>query len=48
MQKLERCGVDATFHELKSPYGHYATTEEPEKWTPIASRFLQSLDALQK
>jgi homoserine O-acetyltransferase/O-succinyltransferase len=48
MQKLKNFGVDAAFHELKSPYGHYATTEEPEKWTPIAARLLQNLEACQK
>jgi homoserine O-acetyltransferase len=45
MQKLGRHGVDAAFLEVKSPYGHYATTEEPEKWTPAAARFLEGLEA---
>jgi homoserine O-acetyltransferase len=43
MAKLDRAGVAAHFHEVKSPHGHYATTREPEKWTPVARRFLQSL-----
>lgn len=36
-------GVDATFVELQSRYGHYATTEEPEKWVPRAEKFLNQL-----
>jgi homoserine acetyltransferase len=44
MSKLSRAGVDATFLELKSRHGHYATTEEPEKWVPAAEKFLRQLD----
>ena len=44
MSKLSNAGVDATFLELKSRYGHYATTEEPEKWVPDAEKFLRQLD----
>ncbi len=43
--KLFRAGVDAAFLELKSRHGHYATTEEPEKWVPEAEKFLRQLDA---
>jgi homoserine O-acetyltransferase len=45
MQKLARAGVDAAFHEVESRYGHYATTREPEKWMPVAARFLEGLAA---
>ena len=45
MSKLMSCGVDATFIEVKSRLGHYATTEEPEKWIPEAERFLRGLSA---
>ncbi len=39
--KLIDAGVDAKFLEVHSRYGHYATTEEPEKWIPEAKKFLQ-------
>ena len=45
MARLERAGVDATFHEVKSLLGHYATVEEPEKWVPQARRFLAGLES---
>jgi homoserine O-acetyltransferase len=41
--RLKYSGVDATFLEIHSRYGHYATTEEPEKWVPEAEKFLQQL-----
>jgi homoserine O-acetyltransferase len=44
MEKLSQAGVDATFLMIESPYGHYSTTEEPEKWIPTARAFLDSLD----
>jgi homoserine O-acetyltransferase len=44
MSKLSKAGVDVTFHELNSRHGHYATTEEPEKWEPQAKAFLGQLD----
>lgn len=40
---LRRAGVDITYHEIRSRLGHYATTEEPEKWTPAAAAFLAGL-----
>lgn len=43
MSKLKGSGVEATYHEVKSRLGHYATTEEPEKWTPEAASFLAGL-----
>lgn len=42
--KLIEAGVDAKFLEVHSRYGHYATTEEPEKWVPEAEKFLQALN----
>jgi len=45
MSKLSRAGVDATFLEVKSRHGHYATIEEPEKWVPEAEKFLRRLAA---
>ncbi len=35
--------INVTFHEISSDLGHYATTEEPEKWVPAAAKFLAEL-----
>jgi homoserine O-acetyltransferase len=43
IDKLSRAGVDAGFLEIQSLLGHYATTEEPEKWVPAARAFLAAL-----
>ena len=40
MAKFRDAGVDARFHQIHSELGHYATTEEPDKWAPVASEFL--------
>ncbi len=40
MAKLVTAGVDAQFHQVHSALGHYATTEEPEKWVSVAKDFL--------
>jgi homoserine O-acetyltransferase len=45
MAKFRSAGVDATYHEVKSRLGHYATTEEPEKWTYEVEAFLRGLTA---
>jgi len=45
MQRLHEAGVDAIFHQIHSAHGHYATTEESDKWTPLAKEFLLKLDA---
>jgi homoserine O-acetyltransferase len=42
-QKLADAGVNAKFFEVHSNKGHFATTEEPEKWVPEAKEFLRSL-----
>jgi hypothetical protein len=44
MSKLASAGVDATFLEVISRLGPYATTEEPEKWIPAVQEFLKQLD----
>ena len=40
MAKLHEAGVDAEYHEVHSRLGHFATTEEPEKWVAAAEAFL--------
>lgn len=39
---LRSNGVNVTYHEVRSALGHYGTTEEPEKWVPVARNFLGS------
>jgi homoserine O-acetyltransferase len=41
--KLTNVGVEAKFFEVHSKKGHFATTEEPEKWVPEAKKFLLAL-----
>lgn len=43
MGKLKAAGVDATYFELESPYGHLALNPEADKWTPALDAFLQRL-----
>ena len=38
--RLRGAGVDLTYHEIESDLGHFATSEEPEKWHAAARRFL--------
>jgi homoserine O-acetyltransferase len=40
---LNRNNVNVTYHEISSELGHYATTDEPEKWLPTATKFLDRL-----
>lgn len=40
MARLRAAGVQVSFHQVESALGHYATTEEPEKWAPVARAFL--------
>jgi homoserine O-acetyltransferase len=40
---LRSNGINVTFHEIRSSLGHYATTEEPEKWVPAAAEFVAEL-----
>jgi homoserine O-acetyltransferase len=47
-EKLFDAGVNAKFIEVHSDKGHYATTEEPEKWVPEAIKFLRSISGKRK
>lgn len=40
VDRLRAAGVDATYLEIHSMLGHYATTEEPGKWAAAAKAFL--------
>jgi homoserine O-acetyltransferase/O-succinyltransferase len=40
MGKLKAAGVDATFFELKSSYGHLASRADADKWAPTLKAFL--------
>ena len=40
MAKLKAAGVDATYFELDSPYGHDATTPDAARWAPALEAFL--------
>jgi hypothetical protein len=40
---LREAGVDVSYHVVRSDLGHYATTEEPEKWVPEANEFLEDV-----
>lgn len=40
VDRLRAAGVDATYLEIHSALGHYATTEEPWKWAGTATAFL--------
>jgi len=43
MSTFRNAGVDATYHEVNGHLGHYATTEEPQKWTSEVAAFLRGL-----
>jgi homoserine O-acetyltransferase len=40
MAALAAAGVDATYHELDSPYGHLAPGVDAAAWAPVLQRFL--------
>jgi homoserine O-acetyltransferase len=40
MAALRGAGVDATYHELDSPYGHLAPGADAAAWAPVLQRFL--------
>jgi homoserine O-acetyltransferase/O-succinyltransferase len=44
MTKLESAGVEATFFELDSDYGHLASGADSAKWAPALREFLARLD----
>ena len=43
MAALRAAGVDATYEELASPYGHLAPGIDAAKWAPALARFLAAL-----
>lgn len=43
LEKLKKAKVDATFLQIDSRLGHFATTEESEKWVPTAREFIRPL-----
>lgn len=43
MSALAAAGVDATYEQLDSPYGHLAPGADAAKWAPALARFLGSL-----
>lgn len=45
MAKLKEAGVDATYCELASPYGHLASGRDAAKWAPALRGFLERLEA---
>lgn len=40
VDRLRAAGVETTYLEIHSALGHYATTEEPQKWAATAKAFL--------
>lgn len=42
VDRLRAAGVEATYLEIQSTLGHYATTEEPWKWAATAKAFLET------
>jgi homoserine acetyltransferase len=43
VRTLNNNEVDVEYLEISSDLGHYATTDEPEKWVPAATEFLKRL-----
>lgn len=43
MGRLQAAGVDATYIEIDSDYGHLASGREAEKWAPALQAFLERL-----
>jgi homoserine acetyltransferase len=43
MAALHAAGVEATYEELDSPYGHLAPGADAAKWAPVLARFLAEL-----
>jgi homoserine O-acetyltransferase len=46
MAALRAAGVDASYHELESPYGHLAPGSDAAKWAPALARFLATVTAV--
>jgi homoserine O-acetyltransferase len=45
MAKLKAAGVDATYFQLESPYGHTASRADAAKWAPALKTFMDRLMA---
>ena len=45
MGRLQAAGVDATYVEIDTDYGHLASGREAEQWAPALRRFLERLAA---
>ncbi|HEU4729377.1 MAG TPA: alpha/beta fold hydrolase [Kofleriaceae bacterium] len=43
MSALRAAGVDATYEELDSPYGHLAPGIDADRWAPALARFLATV-----
>jgi homoserine acetyltransferase len=43
MEKLSKAGVDATYVEIDTDYGHLAANADAQKWAPALTAFLQRL-----
>jgi len=43
MDKLRKAGVDATYVEIDTDYGHLAANADAQKWAPALTAFLQRL-----
>jgi homoserine O-acetyltransferase/O-succinyltransferase len=48
MGRLQAAGVDATYVEIDSDYGHLASGREAEKWAPALQAFLERLQTLKR
>jgi homoserine O-acetyltransferase/O-succinyltransferase len=46
MGRLQAAGVDATYVEIDSDYGHLASGRDAEKWAPALRDFLERLTAM--
>ena len=43
MEKLTKAGVDATYVEIDTDYGHLAANADAQKWAPALTAFLARL-----
>jgi len=43
MGRLQAAGVDATYVEIDSDYGHLASGREADQWTPALRSFLERI-----
>jgi len=47
MEKLRAAGVDATYVEIDSDFGHMASSRDAAKWAPALQAFLARLTPAQ-